>query len=162
MLAHGWSDAKQSFTQSYDSDDLDASSLLMASVGFIDAADPRFASTVEAIRREQPAADWQRWSMFTLGADRPERQRPPARLVLLPTVPKVQEGEAIEDVAFIRDEMANMVWGIERRDVGLLSEEYDPVERRQLGNFPQAFTHLALVNTALVLGQSRGIRDAEA
>ena len=47
-----------------------------------------------------------------------------------------------------------------RNDVGLLSEEYDPAARRQLGNFPQAFTHLALVNTALVLGRGRGIRQA--
>jgi GH15 family glucan-1,4-alpha-glucosidase len=49
-----------------------------------------------------------------------------------------------------------------RNDVGLLSEEYDPFARRQLGNFPQAFTHLALVNTALVLGRGRGVRQAPA
>jgi GH15 family glucan-1,4-alpha-glucosidase len=48
-----------------------------------------------------------------------------------------------------------------RNDVGLLSEEYDPVSGRLLGNFPQAFTHLALVNTAIVLGEGRGIRDAQ-
>ena len=47
-----------------------------------------------------------------------------------------------------------------RNDVGLLSEEYDPVARRQLGNFPQAFTHLALVNTALVLGRGEGMRSS--
>jgi GH15 family glucan-1,4-alpha-glucosidase len=45
-----------------------------------------------------------------------------------------------------------------RNDVGLLSEEYDPVANRQLGNFPQAFTHLALVNTALILSEGRGMR----
>jgi hypothetical protein len=64
--------------------------------------------------REQPAAEWQRWSMFTLGAAGVERAPPPARLVLLPTLPKVQEGRPVEEVAFVRDEMANMVWGIER------------------------------------------------
>jgi GH15 family glucan-1,4-alpha-glucosidase len=41
-----------------------------------------------------------------------------------------------------------------RNDVGLLSEEYDPVERRQLGNFPQAFSHVGLVNTAVNLSRS--------
>jgi hypothetical protein len=65
--------------------------------------------------REQPETDWERWSLFTLGAPGAEPQPPPARLVLLPTVPKVQEGPPVEEVALIRDEMANMVWGIERR-----------------------------------------------
>ena len=46
-----------------------------------------------------------------------------------------------------------------RNDVGLLAEEYDPVARRQLGNFPQAFTHLSLVKAALVLSEGRSIRD---
>jgi hypothetical protein len=67
--------------------------------------------------REQPVAEWQRWSIFTLGAATAERRPPHARLVLLPTVPKVQESNPLEQVAFIRDEMANMVWGIERRIV---------------------------------------------
>ncbi|HEY5036958.1 MAG TPA: glycoside hydrolase family 15 protein, partial [Chthoniobacterales bacterium] len=43
-----------------------------------------------------------------------------------------------------------------RNDVGLLSEEYDPKNKRQLGNFPQAFTHVGLVNTAQVLGERPG------
>jgi GH15 family glucan-1,4-alpha-glucosidase len=47
-----------------------------------------------------------------------------------------------------------------RNDVGLLAEEYDPRTGRQLGNFPQAFTHLALVEAAIVLGEGRGIRQA--
>ena len=46
-----------------------------------------------------------------------------------------------------------------RNDLGLLSEEYDPHKHRQLGNFPQAFTHLSLVNTAFVLTEGRGIRN---
>jgi GH15 family glucan-1,4-alpha-glucosidase len=46
-----------------------------------------------------------------------------------------------------------------RNDVGLLAEEYDPIARQQLGNFPQAFTHLALVSAAIALGESRTLRS---
>jgi hypothetical protein len=75
--------------------------------------------------REQPEADWQRWSLFALSAATAERQPSVARLVLLPTAPKVQEGAPLEEVALIRDEMANMVWGVERR-IPLPSGEAKP------------------------------------
>lgn len=66
--------------------------------------------------RPSPEANWQRWGLFTLSAyGDGERQPPAPRLVLLPTPPKVQESKPIEEVSLIRDEMANMVWGIERR-----------------------------------------------
>jgi hypothetical protein len=64
---------------------------------------------------ELPAEDWQRWSMFTLTPDVDEPVPPPARLVMLPATPHLQQSAPVEEVAFIRDEMANMVWGIERR-----------------------------------------------
>jgi hypothetical protein len=59
---------------------------------------------------------WQQWSLFALTAMAPERQAP-HRLALLPTVPKLQESAALEEVWLIRDEIANMVWGIEQRIV---------------------------------------------
>jgi len=59
--------------------------------------------------------DWQRWNMYTLAVDGTDDVAADMRFVLLPTVPKIQLGEPIEEVVLIRDEMANMVWGIETR-----------------------------------------------
>lgn len=61
---------------------------------------------------QTPEQVWQRWSMFTQHQIKPSRI-PSTSLLMLPTVPKVQEGEPLERVIFVRDEMANMVWGIE-------------------------------------------------
>lgn len=58
-------------------------------------------------------SDWQRWSMFTISQDNPAAAAADTSLLLLPTVPKVDQGPSAEDVMLIRDEVANMVWGIE-------------------------------------------------
>jgi hypothetical protein len=69
---------------------------------------------IEPIR--QPTGDgWQQWGLFTLSPTAIERRPPPHRLALLPTVPKIQESAAVEEVWLVRDEIANMVWGIEQR-----------------------------------------------
>jgi hypothetical protein len=65
--------------------------------------------------REAPGPDLARWGLFNLTTATTGREQPRKPLVLLPTAPKVQQGAPVEEVAFIRDEMANMVWGIERR-----------------------------------------------
>jgi hypothetical protein len=64
---------------------------------------------------EQPHKEWERWSMFTPAVDVEEAKPPPPRLLLLPTSPKVQESAPVEQIALVRDEMANMVWGLEKR-----------------------------------------------
>jgi hypothetical protein len=65
--------------------------------------------------RDVQAADWEKWSMFTLTPSGAEKVPSPARLLLLPAATKVAEGSSIEEITVIRDEMANMVWGIEQR-----------------------------------------------
>jgi hypothetical protein len=60
-----------------------------------------------------PDEAWQRWSMFSLNIKGPQDESADLTLLVLPTVPKIQESEPLEEVALIRDEMANMVWGIE-------------------------------------------------
>ena len=69
---------------------------------------------IEPLREVAPE-NWEKWSLYTLSSANAEAQPPAARLVLLPTAPKVQESPVVEEVVLIRDEMANMVWGIERR-----------------------------------------------
>jgi GH15 family glucan-1,4-alpha-glucosidase len=157
VLAHGWSEAKQAFTQSFGSDELDASLLQMPIVGFLPATDERVVSTVEAIRRE----------LTVDGLVLRYRSREDGAVDGLPS----GEGVFLPCSFWMADVLALLGRFDEarelferlldlRNDVGLLAEEYDPVAGRQLGNFPLALTHLALVNTAIVLGEGRSMRDA--
>lgn len=134
------------FTQSYGSDELDASTLTIPLLGFLPPDDPRVVATVDAIARELDHHG------FVL------RYRPEAG------VDGLAGGEApfllcsfwMADVLALMGRRAEAEHRFERllavrNDVGLLAEEYDPATGRQLGNFPQAFSHVALVNTAAEL-----------
>jgi GH15 family glucan-1,4-alpha-glucosidase len=140
--------------RSYGSDDLDASLLLLAPIGFLKAGDPRYRATVEAIERD----------LVVEG------------LVMRYDSLKSKDGLPAGEGAFLACSfwLADAYLLIGRRDdaealferlvalcndVGLLSEEYDPRARRALGNFPQAFSHVALINTAFNL--SRAEKPAE-
>ena len=155
VMQHAWSEEKQAFTQSYDSPDLDASVLLIPLVGFLPATDPRMLSTVEAIRRELTVEGLiLRYRPQDAGVD----GLPGDEGVFLPCsfwLASVLELQGRNDEA---RELFERLLDL-RNDLGLLSEEYDPHKHRQLGNFPQAFTHLSLVNAAFVLSEGRGIRD---
>ena len=156
VLAKAWSERQQAFTQSYGSEELDASVLLMPHVGFLPATDPRFRSTVEAIRRE----------LLVDGLVLRYRARDDGAVDGLP------EGEGLflacsfwlADVLAMQGDVEGARELFERlldlrNDVGLLSEQYDPAAHRMLGNFPQAFTHLAIINTAFVLSEGRSLRN---
>jgi GH15 family glucan-1,4-alpha-glucosidase len=159
VLDRAWSETRQAFTQSYDSEDLDASVLLIPAVGFLPADDPRFVATVETIRREltveglvlryHPRLDG---GVDGIGA---------GEGVFLPCSFWLADALALQGRVDEARELFERLLDL-RNDVGLLSEEYDAREGRQLGNFPQAFTHLALVNTAFTLSEGQGMRDAEA
>src|SRR5918994_1704664 len=155
VLRCGWSERKQAFTQSYGSDELDASILLMPIVGFLPADDPRVVSTVEAIRRELSVDGLLRRYR---SQDAPEIDGLPAGEGVflacsfwLGGVPALQGRLGGGPAPFLR------LLGL-RNDLGLLSEEYDPKAGMLLGNFPQAFTHLALVEAALTLAEHRSPR----
>ena len=137
-------DAKAgAFTQSYGSTALDASALLIPLVGFLPASDPRVKSTVQAIGdrlRDGPLVRRYDTDKTKDGLKGPEGAFLACsfwyadNLVMLG-----RRDEAVELFEFLLT-LCN--------DVGLLSEEYDPVAGRMLGNFPQAFSHVALINTA--------------
>jgi GH15 family glucan-1,4-alpha-glucosidase len=157
ILEQAWNEEKGVFVQSFGSDELDASVLLMPLVGFLPATDERFVSTVEAIRRELTVDGLvlRYWSREDAAVD----GLPPGEGVFLPCSFWLADVLALQGKVDEGRELFERLLDL-RNDVGLLSEEYDPVAGRQLGNFPQAFTHLALVNSALILSQGRSLRHS--
>jgi GH15 family glucan-1,4-alpha-glucosidase len=147
VCERAFSTTKQAFVQAYDTDQLDASLLRMPLVGFLPADDPRVRGTLVAIERELLIDD-----TFVLRyRTRPEIDGlPPGEGAFLPCSfwlvnNWVLQGRHDEARALFERLLALC------NDVGLLSEEYLPEQKRLLGNFPQAFSHLALVDAALAL-----------
>jgi GH15 family glucan-1,4-alpha-glucosidase len=154
VVRDGWSVAKQSFSQSFDSDELDASLLLLPLVGFLPATDPRIVSTVKAIRRELTLDGLVlRYRPEVVGVD----GLPGGEGVFLPCSFWLCSVLAMQGKHREARELFERLLDL-RNDVGLLAEEFDPIKRRQLGNFPQAFTHLALVDAAFTLSEGRGLK----
>ncbi len=155
VLEHGWSEEKQSFTQSYDSDELDASLLLLPLVGFLPPGDERIVSTVEAIRRELTVDGLV--LRYRVGEQAANDGLPGDEGVFLACSFWLAQVLALQGRHEEARELFERLLDL-RNDVGLLSEEYDPRAGSQLGNFPQAFTHLALVDAAIALGEGRTLR----
>ncbi len=153
----GWSERKQAYAQSYGSDELDASILQMPLVGFLPADDPRFVSTVEAIRRELSVDGLLLRYRSQDEGDRAVDGLPPGEGVFLACsfwlVEVLTLQGRLEEAEALFDRLLSL-----RNDVGLLSEEYDPRTGLLLGNFPQAFTHLSLVEAALTLAEHHSLR----
>jgi GH15 family glucan-1,4-alpha-glucosidase len=144
VLENGFDKELGSFVQSYGSKDLDASLLLVPLVGFLPASDPRVRGTIEAIERSLVVDGFVlRYRTTQTGVD----GLPPGEGVFLPCsfwlVDCLELIGRHDDAHMLFERLLGLA-----NDVGLLAEEYDPKAKRQLGNFPQAFTHLALVNTA--------------
>jgi GH15 family glucan-1,4-alpha-glucosidase len=143
----GYDAERGTFTQYYGSKELDAATLLIPQVGFLPATDRRVAGTVEAVRRELDHGGLVRRYSPDSGSVDGLPGGEGAFLACsfwladaLHTTGRTEEAEALFE----------KLLGL-RNDVGLLAEEYDPVAGRLLGNFPQAFSHIGLVNTALTL-----------
>jgi GH15 family glucan-1,4-alpha-glucosidase len=153
----GYDPRRRTFTQYYGSRELDASLLLIPRVGFLPPDDPRVIGTVDAIREDLGHGGFvRRYDTDAVGVD----GMPGGEGAFLACsfwladalhlTGRTKEARALFERLL---DLAN--------DVGLLSEEYDPELGRQLGNYPQAFSHIALVNTAVTLfGDEEGVLGA--
>ena len=142
VCEHGFDAHLGSFTQSYGSPELDASLLVLPLVGFLPAADPRIRGTVEAVERELVQDGLVLRYITRAGVD----GLPPGEGVFLPCSFWLVDCLELLGRHDEAHELLDRLLGL-ANDLGLLSEEYDPQAGRLLGNFPQAFTHLALVNS---------------
>lgn len=154
VCKNGWSDTRNSFVRSYGSSDLDASLLLLAPIGFIKPTDPRFRSTVEAIEQHLVAGGL----VLRYDSLKAEDGLPPGEGAFLACSFWLADAYLLLGRHDDAERLFKRLIGL-CNDVGLLSEEYDPRGKRQLGNFPQAFSHIALINTAFNL--SRADKPAE-
>jgi GH15 family glucan-1,4-alpha-glucosidase len=151
VIRRGYDPELGSFVQSYGSKELDASLLSLPLFGFLPADDPRMVGTVRAIERELLRDGFVARYRTRSGVD----GLPPGEGVFLPCSFWLADNYALQGRVEEARSLFERLCGL-ANDVGLLSEEYEPVARRFLGNFPQAFSHVSLINTALNL--SRAIR----
>jgi GH15 family glucan-1,4-alpha-glucosidase len=159
VCEQGYDAKRGTFTQYYGSTELDAAVLLIPEVGFLPPSDPRVVSTVETIQRE----------LMSGGLVLRYTQPPAAGPASLTEVDGLTGGEGaflacsfwlvnalhmidrFDEAEKLFDRLLSL-----RNDLGLLAEEYDPRYSRQVGNFPQAFSHMPLIQSALNLGDHAG------
>jgi GH15 family glucan-1,4-alpha-glucosidase len=141
-----WNEGIGAFTQSYGSDALDASVLTIPLVGFLPARDPRMVSTVRAIEKKLLRGGFVRRYSTELGLDGLPGDESP----FLACSFWLADNYALQGRIAEAEELFERLLSI-RNHLGLLAEEYDPIAGRQLGNFPQGFSHLALIYTAGII-----------
>ena len=151
VCEQGFDPGRNTFTQSYGSRELDASVLLIPQVGFLPPDDKRVIGTVEAVQRELSTPDGFLRRYPTAGLGKGVDGLPGDEGVFLACSFWLADALAmigrVDEARRLFDSLLAL-----RNDIGLLAEEWDPRLKRQVGNYPQAFSHLSLVETALRLG----------
>jgi GH15 family glucan-1,4-alpha-glucosidase len=147
ILSKGWNKNKRAFTQSYNSSDLDASVLLMEPYGFISANDPKYISTVHAIEKELSNDGllyrYKNEDDFGL----PSSSFTVCTFWFIDALNKIGEREKAKKLF---DKLLSY-----SNHLGLFSEDLDFKTKELLGNFPQAYSHLALIETAMNLNKTK-------
>jgi GH15 family glucan-1,4-alpha-glucosidase len=146
----GFDPGQNSFVESYGSQLLDASILMLPAVGFLSASDPRVRGTIEAIEKHMMRDG------FVLRHDPREvsDERQPIEGAFLACSLWLADAYVLSGETSKAQALFDRVVAI-ANDLGLLAEEYDSGEGRQTGNFPQALTHIALINTAHNLSDAK-------
>jgi GH15 family glucan-1,4-alpha-glucosidase len=162
ILAGGFNEKVGAFTQFYGSDTLDASVLIMPHVGFLPPTDPRIQGTVRAVERELVRGGYVRRYSTEAGVDGLAGSEAAFLACSFWLADNYALAGRLEEAEALFEKLLSI-----RNHLGLLAEEYDPIARRQLGNFPQAFSHLAQVFTAALISapdvraqMGRGIQEA--
>jgi GH15 family glucan-1,4-alpha-glucosidase len=148
ILQRGWSEKAAAFTQSFGSDDLDASCLMMPIVGFLPATDPHMRSTIDAIAERLTDAHGLVYRYRASDGLAGEEGT-----FLLCTFWLAQAQALAGEIERARATFEQAI--AYANDVGLLAEEVDPATGELLGNFPQAFSHIGLVNAAWAISQAQ-------
>jgi GH15 family glucan-1,4-alpha-glucosidase len=150
VCARAFNKKKNCFVQAYESDQLDAALLLMPLVGFLPGSDPRVKATVEAIERELMTHGL----VLRYNTAKVDDGLPPGEGVFLACsfwmVSSLKAIGRVKDAKALFNRLLTLP-----NDLGLLSEQYDLERRSMVGNFPQAFSHIAIVNAAIDLESSQ-------
>ena len=148
VCRHGFDSGLGSFVQAYGSQRLDASLLLLPTLGFLPASDPRIVGTIEAVERRLLRGGWVlRYDTAETNDGLPAGEGAFLACSFWLADAYVLLGR-IEEATALFERLLRL-----RNDVGLLAEEYDAAAQRLLGNFPQAYSHISLLNTACNLGR---------
>jgi GH15 family glucan-1,4-alpha-glucosidase len=155
VLTRGWSEARQAYAQSFDSDELDAAQLLMPIMGFLPATDERMRATIEAI-----AADLTMDGLVLryrnregLNVDGLKGEEGTFVICSFWLVSALAMAGEVDRAEQLFDTLASHA-----NDLGLLAEEIDVANAQLLGNFPQAFSHVGLITAASEIDKARGLR----
>jgi len=154
VVTHGFDPARNTFTQAYGSAALDASLLLIPRVGFLPATDPRVLGTIAAVRRELSEGGLVKRYQTTDTDDGVKGSEGLFIACSFWLVDALHASGQLPDAIDLFERLLLL-----RNDVGLLSEEWDPAAQRQLGNTPQAFSHFALIISALQLHMGGAVRS---
>ena len=150
VLAHGYDKKRGTFAQAYGSDQLDASLLLLPCVGFLPISDPRVTGTVAAIERRLLCDGL----VMRYSTEDVEDALPPGEGAFLACSFWLVDVYILQERFEEAENLFRRLVGLSN-ELGLLSEEYDAASKRLVGNFPQAFSHVALVNSAYNLTRAR-------